>query len=147
MASEMTASQFNTLKTRLNNELSRRIYRLNVSGRKETTKTATSGSIITADVGKTVVDTLLSVEDMQGIKKAQTGEMIPPEFNVTNMNTILADLESDTRNGNTHCRGDCVGMCKGSCQGNCASSCSGSCTGMCNGCSGGCYSGCSGTRG
>ena len=114
-----------------------------------------SGDIILSDHGAKVINLILSVNDINGLKKIENDNYILRD--ITAVENMLTRLESQNPKSSANiCRGGCMGICVahcstgcvGSCNDTCSSSlCSINCTGVCvqacSGCSGTCSgSGC-----
>lgn len=163
MPNFLTAAEMNTLKAKVKTEMQRRAYNGSMTGfasaSYDFSTTPTSGTKVTADQGKKVVEPLLNIKDHGNLNTAdlKTGSKIPSSFN----NELLSYTDSLSKEpidgATSSCRGACSGLCVGTCGSTCSgcSSCSGGCTGSggsggsgssgCGGCSGfceGCSSGC-----
>lgn len=161
MPNFLTAAEMNTLKAKVKTEMQRRAYNGSMTGfasaSYDFSTTPTSGTKVTADQGKKVVEPLLNIKDHGNLNTAdlKTGSKIPSSFN----NELLSytdSLSQEPIDGATSsCRGACSGLCVGTCGSTCSgcSSCSGGCSGSggsggsgssgCGGCSGNCGGGCS----
>lgn len=167
MPNFLTAAEVNSLKAKVKTEMQRRAYNGSMTGfaaaSYDFSTTPTSGTKVTADQGKKVIEPLLNIKDHGNLNTAdlKTGSKIPSSFN----NELLSYTDSLSKEpidgATSSCRGACSGLCVGTCGNTCSgcSSCSGGCTGSggsggsgssgCGGCSGNCggcnsCSGCSG---
>lgn len=109
-----------------------------------------SGDIILSDHGVKVINLILSVNDIEGIKKIENDNYILRD--ITAIENMVTKLESQTSQSSSNlCRGGCMGICvehcstgcSGSCKDNCSSSqcsinCTGACVQECSSCSGTC---------
>lgn len=162
MPNFLTAAEVNSLKAKVKTEMQRRAYNGSMTGfasaSYDFSTTPTSGTKVTADQGKKVVEPLLNIKDHGNLNTAdlKTGSKIPSSFN----NELLSYTDSLSREpidgATSSCRGACSGLCVGTCGSTCSgcSSCSGGCSGSggsggsgssgCSDCSGGCSTTCSG---
>lgn len=162
MPNFLTAAEVNSLKAKVKTEMQRRAYNGSMTGfasaSYDFSTTPTSGTKVTADQGKKVIEPLLNIKDHGNLNTAdlKTGSKIPSSFN----NELLSYTDSLSKEpidgATSSCRGACSGLCVGTCGNTCSgcSSCSGGCTGSggsggsgssgCGGCSGGCSTTCSG---
>lgn len=156
MPNFLTAAEVNSLKAKVKTEMQRRAYNGSMTGfasaSYDFSTTPTSGTKVTADQGKKVIEPLLNIKDHGNLNTAdlKTGSKIPSSFN----NELLAYTDSLSKEpidgAASSCRGACSGLCVGTCGSTCSgcSSCSGGCTGSggsggsgssgCGGCSGNC---------
>ena len=156
MPNFLTAAEMNTLKAKVKTEMQRRAYNGSMTGfasvSYDFSTTPTSGTKVTADQGKKVIEPLLNIKDHGNLNTAdlKTGSKIPSSFN----NELLSYTDSLSKEpidgATSSCRGACSGLCVGTCGSTCSgcSSCSGGCTGSggsggsgssgCGGCSGNC---------
>lgn len=163
MPNFLTAEEMNTLKAKVKTEMQRRAYNGSMTGfasaSYDFSATPTSGTKVTADQGKKVVEPLLNIKDHGNLNTAdlKTGSKIPSSFNYELLYYTDSLSKEPIDGATSSCRGACSGLCVGTCGNTCSgcSSCSGGCTGSggsggsepgCNGCSGGC-NGCYGCRG
>lgn len=165
MPNFLTAAEMNSLKVKVKAEMQRRAYNGSMTGfasaSYDFSTTPTSGTKVTADQGKKVVEPLLNIKDHGNLNivDLKTGSKIPSSFS----NELLSYTDSLSQEpidgASSSCRGACSGLCVGTCGSTCSgcSSCSGGCTGSggsggsgssgCGGCSGGCSGACSGCGG
>lgn len=156
MPNFLTAAEMNTLKAKVKTEMQRRAYNGSMTGfasaSYDFSTTPTSGTKVTADQGKKVIEPLLNIKDHGNLNTAdlKTGSKIPSSFN----NELLSYTDSLSKEpidgATSSCRGACSGLCVGTCGSTCSgcSSCSGGCSGSggsggsgssgCGGCSGNC---------
>lgn len=134
--SSILASDLNSIKTSIANELSRR------------NKTATSVSFtkdnqISVNQINTLINNLKIIDSSSWISSKEAGTLVhSDEWNT--LSTKVAALAALTGKGSASgCSSGCMGLCQG-CTGNCTGSCSGSCSGGCSGCGGNCSGGCTG---
>lgn len=166
------ASDFNTLRNQIVNEMSRRnTYTFSPAG--STFPSPTEGSKATASQINYLINALRTINaSTTNFNAVNVGNLMAAIAQLSTANaTFVSKVYSSTASGCasgclgmcqsctgtcvsgctncTSCTGTCTGSCSG-CSGTCTgtcSSCSGSCTGSCSGCSGGCTScsGCSGS--
>ena len=155
----ITASDFNSLKTRVNTEMARRSYTGSLASY-NTSVTVSAGGVATAAQGQSIVNAVRAISTTDMPASPSTGSLIKA---LDTVSTKLTDYASralvGTSSGcasscsglcqgcNNTCTGSCSSTCTGDCTGGCSSTCTGSCTGSCSStCTGGC-SGCSGSCG
>lgn len=137
----VSAARFNNLKARLKEVLKNRKYYGDVSNLGSNTYDFTispaTGDIILSDQGAKVINLILSVNNVNSLKKIENDNYILRD--ITAIETFVTKLESQTPTTATNlCRGGCTGICIS----HCSTGCSGSCL---TGCTGGCATTCSGT--
>lgn len=145
----ITASDFTSLKTRVNSEMARRKYTGSLT-KYNTSVSVSKGGTITTAQGDSIVDGVRAINTSGLPASPSSGAKI---VSLNTLSTKLTDYASRALVGkNSGCASSCSGLCQGcnntctgSCSGSCSGSCTGSCTGGCSGC-GGC-GGCSGCSG
>ncbi len=155
----VSAARFNNLKARMREVFKRRKYYGDLSrfaaNSYDFIIDPKSGDIILSDHGAKVINLILSVNDIEGIRKIENDNYILRD--ITAIEQMVSKLEGQSPTSQyNYCRGGCMGICidhcstgcSGSCKESCSSSqcsinCTGSCIQGCSSCSGTCVrSGC-----
>ena len=138
----ISASRFNTLKSKVKAECQRRAFIGSVADYAGTaydyTNTPDSGKVISKEhYQKNAIP-------LNAITNAITQDMgVISESTVATLESEVTRLASiDAQASSSGCAASCTGLCQGDCHTGC-SGCSGGCSGGCRGCGSGC-SGCSG---
>ena len=150
----ISASDFNSLKDRVNSEMSRRKYTGSLSGY-QTTQSATKGNQMTATQANAVINAVRAI-NTSGMSAAVGSGTKAAANSLSTASTKLTDYASRALVGTSSgCASSCSGLCQGcnnTCTGSCTGSCSGGCSGSCTSCSGctgcsSCTGGCDGCDG
>lgn len=149
--STITAGDYNAVRTRVNDELSRRRYNPNLSSGLNVGTAASSGSTITSSGQGAQLISMANKITGQGYNAGSGAIIYQLNTLYNNYGTYSGDSYTSST---THCASSCAGLCQGGCATNC-SGCSGGCSGCsgCGGCDGGCaghctscHGGCSGSN-
>lgn len=152
----VSAARFNNLKARLKEVFKKRKYYGDLSKFSTTdydfTINPKTGDIILSDQGAKVINLILTVNDINELKKIENDNYILRD--ITAIETLVTKLEGQTmpspvnlcRAGCmgiciTHCSTECIGSCNTSCSSSlCSVGCSNACVTACSSCSGTCIS-------
>ena len=143
----LTADQFKALKTKVNNEMTRRngYGPLNSYATAFTVSPDQNTSIL-AEHGKGTIDNALRITDINGLKLVEQGDYIPD--NLDFLSTFIDSITGESMEGNSStCRGACTGLCIDSCATTCSgtcgvNSCQKTCGTVCGSCSNSCVTSC-----
>ena len=129
----ITATDFNTLKTRIVAEVVTR------RGQSMTQPTATQGNVATSAQVNNLISALRNINtSTTNMALTAQGDLIKA---IGQLTTACASFEGNPQVGsNSGCASGCVGLCQG-CSGTCTGGCTGSCTGGCTSCTGTCSGG------
>lgn len=151
---QITASDINTLRNKINTEISRRHLTDPIGG---TITIVNAGGIISNTTANQILEPLTNLKAFPPSSLSDVYYNTPSSANVkvnlkdlsgvqikdlSSLNNLITQASQVDQHDNTDCRGSCAGLCTG-CQGNSSGGCT-DCTGGCSGCSGTCEGGCSG---
>ena len=116
----ITASELNSLKTKIKNEMARRKYDgslVDYSGSSyDFSTTPSSGNKILLEHGEKTINLMLKVQDVGNLRNVATGEKIPSSFDYDTLNSKVTAWASESLTGSSSsCRGACSGLCVGVC--------------------------------
>lgn len=140
---KITASDFNNLKTRVNNEMARRCYTGSLASY-NTSVSVNAGQTATAAQANSIINGVRAINTSGLPASASKGSSI---VQLNTLSSKLSDYAGREKVGSSSgCASNCSGLCQG-CTGTCTGGCTGSCSGSCTSCSGNCSGDCKGCSG